>query len=279
MQECVIHIWVSARKMLLLGVSNGVTTILRWYSFLFQIWCLTLNLIIGARTHTLSMGSNEWFYARIVKLHCLCTSDVIVLHQTWYNLFVMNGKKAFRVTGLCEGNEDTFTTYELQTWLPDFILGMDRFRNLTACVLCVEVTGYIGNKTKISSLSIDRQLKFQITAWQKWEIKPYKMGISPQSTQAVISLQWRCLRESTSHQKGSVMQSFDIFFDISLNKLLNKLVSCLWLELPWCSCDITVMLIQCSQWPVAASSLWKWIQSKLPLNFNGTLDNLQLTSQ
>ena len=123
MQECVIHIWVSARKMLLLGVSNGVTTILRWYSFLFQIWCLTLNLIIGARTHTLSMGSNEWFYARIVKLHCLCTSDVIVLHQTWYNLFVMNGKKCFQ------------------------------------------------------------------SYWPLWG-------------------------ESTSHQKGSVMQSFDIFFDM-----------------------------------------------------------------
>ena len=82
--------------------------------------------------------------------------------------------------------EDTFTTYEIQTWLPDIILGMDRFRNLTAWPVWVEVTGYIGNKTKISSLSIDRQLKFQLTAWQKWEIKLYKMGISPQSTQAVI---------------------------------------------------------------------------------------------
>ena len=70
---------------------------------------------------------------------------------------------------------------------------MDRFRNLTAWPVWVEVTGYIGNKTKISSLSIDRQLKFQLTAWQKWEIKLYRMGISPQSTQAVISLQWRCL--------------------------------------------------------------------------------------
>ena len=92
------------------------------------------------------------------------------------------------------GMEDTFTTYEIQTWLADIILGMDRFRNLTAWPVWVEVTGYIGNKTKISSLSIDRQLKFQLTAWQKWEIKLYKMGISSQSTQAVISLQWRCLR-------------------------------------------------------------------------------------
>ena len=91
-------------------------------------------------------------------------------------------------------SEDTFTTYEIQTWLPDIILGMDRFRNLTAWPVWVEVTGYIGNKTKISSLFIHRQLKFQLTAWQKWEIKLYKMGISPQSTQAVISLQWRCLR-------------------------------------------------------------------------------------
>ena len=96
----------------------------------------------------------------------------------------------------CCRYEDTFTTYEIQTWLPDIILGMDRFRNLTAWPVWVEVTGYIGNKTKISSLSIDRQLKFQLTAWQKWEIKLYKMGISPQSTQAVISLQWRCLPDT-----------------------------------------------------------------------------------
>ena len=44
------------------------------------------------------------------------------------------------------------------------------------------------------------------------------------------------------NHKGPVMQSFDFSFDVSLNKLLDKWLSYRWLKLPWCSCDMTVML-------------------------------------
>ena len=44
-------------------------------------------------------------------------------------------------------------------------MGMNRFRNLTAWPVWTEVTCHIGNEKRISSLSIDRQLKFYITAW------------------------------------------------------------------------------------------------------------------
>ena len=37
------------------------------------------------------------------------------------------------------------------------------------------------------------------------------------------------------------MESFDIFFVVSLNKLLNKQLSCQWFVMSWCSCDTTVM--------------------------------------
>ena len=37
------------------------------------------------------------------------------------------------------------------------------------------------------------------------------------------------------------MQSFDVFFDVSPNKLLNKNSSCWWFEWPEYSCDFTVM--------------------------------------
>ena len=43
--------------------------------------------------------------------------------------------------------------------------------------------------------------------------------------------------------KGPVMRSFDKFFVVSLNKLLNKQLRCQWYEPPWHSCDITVIYI------------------------------------
>ena len=42
-----------------------------------------------------------------------------------------------------------------------------------------------------------------------------------------------------SHHKGPVIWSFDIFFVVSLNHLLNKLSNCRWFEISWCLCDIT----------------------------------------
>ena len=35
--------------------------------------------------------------------------------------------------------------------------------------------------------------------------------------------------------------SFYVFLAVSLYKLLNKQSSCLWFDMPWCSCDIMVM--------------------------------------
>ena len=43
--------------------------------------------------------------------------------------------------------------------------------------------------------------------------------------------------------KRAVMRVFDISFIISSNKLLNKQSSCQWLEVPWCLCDVTVILL------------------------------------
>ena len=46
-----------------------------------------------------------------------------------------------------------------------------------------------------------------------------------------------------SPHKGPVMQNFDVCFDISLNKLLNKQSNGQWFEMPWYSCYVTVMNI------------------------------------
>ena len=40
--------------------------------------------------------------------------------------------------------------------------------------------------------------------------------------------------------KEPVMWSFDAYFDVSLCKLLNRQWSCQWIEMPRCSCDVTV---------------------------------------
>ena len=45
--------------------------------------------------------------------------------------------------------EDTFTTFEIQTWLPDFILRINPFRIFCAWSVWAEVTNYHGNNTVI----------------------------------------------------------------------------------------------------------------------------------
>ena len=72
-----------------------------------------------------------------------------------------------------------------------------------------------------------------------------------------------------SPHKGPVMWPFDILFDVSLNKPLNKQPSwhspsisifvwrvsnCLWFEMPWCSGDITVTISKNSRWNLIQSS-------------------------
>ena len=48
------------------------------------------------------------------------------------------------------------------------------------------------------------------------------------------------------HNKGSVMRSFDVFFDVSMNKSLNKQSIRRWVETPWRLCDVIVMF-QCKK--------------------------------
>ena len=45
-----------------------------------------------------------------------------------------------------------------------------------------------------------------------------------------------------SFNKGPVMWNFDVSFDVSLRKLLNKQSRCRRIKIFWCSFDVTVML-------------------------------------
>ena len=44
-----------------------------------------------------------------------------------------------------------------------------------------------------------------------------------------------------SPHKGPIMWSFSVFFVVIPNKLLNKQLGCWSFEMPWCSCNITIM--------------------------------------
>ena len=39
------------------------------------------------------------------------------------------------------------------------------------------------------------------------------------------------------------MRSSNAFYDVSMNRLLNKQSSCRWFEIPWHACDVTVMWV------------------------------------
>ena len=46
-----------------------------------------------------------------------------------------------------------------------------------------------------------------------------------------------------SQLKVPVIQSFDYFFVVSLDNILNKQLNCLWNEMPSGLCDVTLMII------------------------------------
>ena len=42
--------------------------------------------------------------------------------------------------------------------------------------------------------------------------------------------------------KGPVVQGIEVYFAVWLSKLLNKQLSCQWIMVPWCFCDIALMI-------------------------------------
>ena len=64
-----------------------------------------------------------------------------------------------------------------------------------------------------------------------------------------------------SLHKRPVIQSYDVFFAVSLNRLLNKQSLCRWFEMQRRSCDVTVMLKVCVcgsyYHPIAQSLQWR----------------------
>ena len=64
----------------------------------------------------------------------------------------------------------------------------------------------------------------------------------------IFSHCWHFMRRNhrwpvDSPHKGPVMQSFLVFFDDSLNKLLIKQLCCWWSKTPWHSCDVTLIIL------------------------------------
>ena len=70
--------------------------------------------------------------------------------------------------------EDTFTTSEIQIWLPGFILGINPSMIHSAWTIWAKVTRYLGNDTEGSSLSVDGQLNIRINAWTNFGIHSNK---------------------------------------------------------------------------------------------------------
>ena len=62
-----------------------------------------------------------------------------------------------------------------------------------------------------------------------------------QSCVSLVLCEGNPLSPVDSPQKGPVTQNFDAFFVVSLNKMLNKLLSCQWFEIRSCSYDISAM--------------------------------------
>ena len=103
-----------------------------------------------------------------------------------------------------------------------------------------------------------------------------------------------------SPHKGPVIRSFNHFFVVSLNKLLDKELSCRWCETAWCSCDVIVMVWLCFfvtpsvrdrfMWSVHPYFLglldWNWVNrmsvteaSKVILKTMGKIPNHNTTNR
>ena len=57
----------------------------------------------------------------------------------------------------------------------------------------------------------------------------------------LVDWQSHNLLSSSFPSQRPLMWNFNVFFVVSLNKLMNKWLMCLWFERPWHSCDINEM--------------------------------------
>ena len=60
-------------------------------------------------------------------------------------------------------DNNTFTEFEIQTWLPDFILEINSSRVFCAWPVCAEVIYYLRKNKVVYSLSIDTHLNWECT--------------------------------------------------------------------------------------------------------------------
>ena len=115
-------------------------------------------------------------------------------------------------------DEDTFTTFEIQTWLPDFIWRINSFRVFCAWPVWAEVTCYLGNNTVISSSPINIHQNVKTTAPPNMNVIKWK-----HSSGYLLAL---CAGSSpvTSEipSQRPVTRSVGVFFDLRLNKRLSK---------------------------------------------------------
>ena len=63
------------------------------------------------------------------------------------------------------------------------------------------------------------------------------------NTPRMTGLLWR---ESTCQRNSTHEGVVYVFFVVSLNKLFNKQLGCQWFEMPWCSCDVTIIYFDVS---------------------------------
>ena len=88
-----------------------------------------------------------------------------------FGIGIWNKPNCFCVT---LGIEDTFTTSEIQTQLPNFV-NLEPFIIILTWPVGAEVTCYLRNNMVIAPLSIGSQIKIRLTAWPKLGIHTRKL--------------------------------------------------------------------------------------------------------
>ena len=139
--------------------------------------------------------------------------------------------------------EDTFTVFEILTCLPHFPLGMNPSGIVTAWPVWAETIRCIGI-FMIQFFFIVRQLKMRITAWLNVRTSVSRPWWRHQmkTFSALLALCAGNLPVPGEFPtQGPVTRSFDVFFDLRLNKRLNKQPWGWWFETPswslWRHCN------------------------------------------
>ena len=216
---------VSEVVMILFIYIPSLINVMESQNFMMMSWLGNVSHIVGPLwgESTVTKAASHWSFVR--GIHC---------HQSCISLVLCEGNPLspkLCLTGPLWG--ESTVTKAASHW--SFVRGIHCHQSCISLVHCegnplspkLHLTGPLWGESTVTK------------AASHWS---FVRGIHcHQSFVSLVLCEGNPLSPVDSPHKGPMIWSFDAFFVVSLNKMLNKFSSCQWFEIWWCSCDNSAM--------------------------------------